>query len=225
MPFREAIAAQSAKTIAKKLSATRSFLAYLEGLNWRFRVFALNSPKVPKSLPKPATHKQVMDVLSVMSGEKGLLIELLYGLGLRISEARGLKVSDIGSNWLRVLGKGAKTRQIPIIEALKGKIDRFLADQKPSVFLFEEKGAQLSDNQLRYKITGSFKEFGLKITPHQLRHAFATEMLNGGAGIAEVSEILGHSQLATTEIYTKLSSSTKLKNYLRAHPLCKDDDR
>jgi integrase/recombinase XerC len=225
MPFREAISSQAPKTIAKKLSAIRSFLSYLEIYNFHCRVYALESAKVPKGLPKPATHKQIMESIRAASGENELLIELIYGLGLRISEAAGAKIGDIGSNWLRVKGKGAKTRQIPIFDELKAKIDRFIIDNNPLVFLFEKNGEPLSDNQLRYKIARSFKGVALKITPHQLRHAFATEMLNGGARIADVSEILGHSQLATTEIYTKLSSSTKLKNYLRAHPLCKGGDR
>jgi integrase/recombinase XerC len=225
MPYREAIASQSPKTIVKKLSAIRSYLSYLEGFNFRCRAFALESAKVPKSLPKPATHKQIMETLKTIGGETELLIEFIYGLGLRISEAASVKIADIGSSWLRVNGKGGKTRQIPILSELKSKIDRYALKAAPKSFLFEENGEPLSDNQLRYKIVKSFKGVGLKITPHQLRHAFATEMLNGGARIAEVSEILGHANMATTEIYTKLSASTKLKNYLLAHPLCKGGDR
>lgn len=220
MPYREAISTQAPKTIAKKLSAIRSYLDYMRSFGSRFHAYALESAKVPKSLPKPASHKQIMQTLSG-GGENALLIEFIYGLGLRISEAANIKVGDIKSDWLRVTGKGGKTRQIPIINELKTKIDRYLLERKPRVFLFEKNGEPLSDNQLRYKIVRSFKGAGLKITPHQLRHAFATEMLNGGARIADISEIMGHSQMATTEIYAKLSSPTKLKNYLQAHPLCK----
>ncbi|MDR2638907.1 MAG: tyrosine-type recombinase/integrase [Helicobacteraceae bacterium] len=225
MPYREAISAQAPKTIAKKLSAIRSYLDYLESCDFRCHAYALESAKVPKSLPKPATHKQIMETLRAAGGENELLIEFIYGLGLRISEAASVRIANIGSTWLRVTGKGGKTRQIPILGELKAKIDRYILANAPKIFLFEEKGEPLSDNQLRYKIVRSFKEIGLKITPHQLRHAFATEMLNGGASIADVSEILGHANMATTEIYTKLSSVTKLKNYLQAHPLCKGGER
>ncbi|MDR2033276.1 MAG: tyrosine-type recombinase/integrase [Helicobacteraceae bacterium] len=225
MPYRETIENQAPKTIAKNLSAIRSFLSYLEAMGWRFHAYALESVKVPKSLPKPAAHKQIVEALDAASGENAILIELLYGLGLRISEAASLRVENIGANFLRVKGKGNKTREIPIFDSLKDKIDRYLAQKAPARFFFEEKGKPLSDNQLRYKVARSFKEIGLKIAPHQLRHSFATEMLNGGARIADVSEILGHSQLATTEIYTKLSTSMKLKSYIAAHPLCKETGR
>ncbi|MDR2151676.1 MAG: tyrosine-type recombinase/integrase [Helicobacteraceae bacterium] len=225
MPYREAIAAQAPKTIAKKLSAIRSYLDYMEIFGSRFHAYALESAKVPKCLPKPATHKQILQTVRASGGGAALLIEFIYALGLRIGEAANIKIDDIESNWLRISGKGGKTRQVPILNELKIRIDRYIRERNPKRFLFEKNGEPLRENQLRYKIARSFKGVGLKITPHQLRHAFATEMLNGGARIADVSEILGHSQMATTEIYTKLSSSLKLKNYLRAHPLCKGGER
>jgi len=86
-------------------------------------------------------------------------------------------------------------------------------------FLFEKNGERLSENSLRYIITKVFKRISIKVTPHQLRHSYATELLNGGAPIVDVSELLGHSSMATTQIYTKLGSSLKEQNYKKAHPL------
>ncbi|MDR2906122.1 MAG: tyrosine-type recombinase/integrase [Helicobacteraceae bacterium] len=223
MAFREAISDQKPNTIAKKVSAVRSFLSFLESQNYKFYVKSLNSAKTPKALPKPASHKHILEALSELNKDDALLIEVLYGLGLRINEARTLKIADIGEKFARVIGKGAKTRQAPILPKLREKISEFIAEREPKIYLFEEKGRELSDNKIRYKVTKAFARVGLKVTPHQLRHAFATETLNGGASIADVSEILGHSRLATTEIYTKLSSSKKLKSYLEAHPLCRSE--
>ena len=89
----------------------------------------------------------------------------------------------------------------------------------PRVFLFEKNGAKLSENTLRYRLTTLFKKIGLHVTPHMLRHSYATHLLNSDARIADVSELLGHASMATTQIYTKLGSALKLKNYNKAHPL------
>jgi integrase/recombinase XerC len=88
------------------------------------------------------------------------------------------------------------------------------------VFLFEKNDEHLSQNSLRYMISKVFKRVNLKVTPHQLRHSYATELLNHNAPIADVSELLGHSSMATTQIYTKLGSALKKQNYNNAHPLC-----
>lgn len=222
MPYREQIADLQAKTVAKKLSALRSYFDWLQELGYRFRVRGLDAVKTPKTLPKPVLHSHIQEALDFSASDNALILWLLYGLGLRISEAAGLKCADITPGWVRVTGKGNKTRQIPVLPELQNLIDRHLQTHSPREFLFERAGKRLSENQLRYKIVRSFEKVGLKVTPHQLRHAFATELLNGGARITDVSELLGHAQLGTTEIYTKLAHNTKLQNYLSAHPLCKE---
>ena len=222
MPYREAIVHLQAKTVAKKLSALRSFFAWLNELGYRFRVEGADAVKTPKTLPKPVSHAHILEALEQVAGEGQLILWLLYGLGLRISEAAHLKCADITPGWVRVLGKGGKTRQVPLLPKLQQLIELYRQTHSPREFLFESKGKRLSENQLRYMIVRSFEKVGLKVTPHQLRHAFATELLNGGARITDVSELLGHSQLGTTEIYTKLTRSAKLQNYLQAHPLCKE---
>ena len=90
------------------------------------------------------------------------------------------------------------------------------------MFVFEKKGEKLSQNSLRYIVNKVFKRVGLRVSPHQLRHSYATQLLNNAASIADVSELLGHSSISTTQIYTKLGSSLKMKNYNAAHPLCQD---
>jgi site-specific recombinase XerD len=129
-------------------------------------------------------------------------------------------LTNIKQDWISVTGKGNKTRDIPLEKHIKDTLNKYIEIYSPKKYLFEKKGLKMSDAQLRYIIEKPFKKIGIKITPHQLRHSFATEMLNNGARINDVSELLGHEFISTTQIYTKLNSTTKLKNYLKAHPLC-----
>jgi integrase/recombinase XerC len=160
------------------------------------------SIKVPASLPKPISDAHIQEALLHAALDEQLIVTLLYTLGLRISELASLELKEISTEWVRVMGKG----------------------QKGQRFLFESKGTRLSENSLRYLVTKCFKRVGLKVTPHQLRHSYATALLNNNARIADVSELLGHASMSTTQIYTKLGSSVKMQNYLKAHPLCQDDD-
>ncbi len=105
-------------------------------------------------------------------------------------------------------------------------IQHYKAQMGEGEFLFEANGVKLSENSLRYSIMKVFKEVGLHVTPHQLRHAYATQLLNNNARIADVSELLGHSSMATTQIYTKLGNALKMDHYLKSHPLChKTEDK
>ncbi|MCJ7764632.1 MAG: tyrosine-type recombinase/integrase, partial [Thiovulaceae bacterium] len=149
---------------------------------------------------------------------------LLYTLGLRISELLSLELTAISDEWVRVTGKGEKSRDVPLLPSAHTLIQLYIRETGPHRFLFESEHDQLSENSLRYLVTKCFKRIGLKVTPHQLRHSYATALLNNNARIADVSELLGHSSMATTQIYTKLGSSLKMQNYLKAHPLCQDDD-
>ena len=222
MPYRINIAHLNAKTISKKLSALRSFVAYLNDNSMKTILKSDDSVKVAKTLPKPISHQHIMEALESADSEEKLIVTMLYTLGLRISELSSLKLEDISSEWVRVFGKGSKQRDVPFIISTKKILDDYLQDISRNKFLFEKKGDRLSENSLRYIITKVFKRVGIKVTPHQLRHSYATSLLNGGAPIADVSELLGHSSMATTQIYTKLGSALKQQNYNKAHPLCKD---
>ena len=219
MPYRIHIAGLNAKTISKKLSAIRSFCNFLNEQNMNVVLLADESIKVAKTLPKPVSHEHILEALQQCSLEEKLLVMMLYTLGLRISEISSLERKNISSEWIRVIGKGNKQRDIPLLKITKDLIDEYLSTFMVKKFLFEKKGERLSENSLRYMITKIFRRVALKVTPHQLRHSYASSLLNAGAPIADVSELLGHSSMATTQIYTKLGSALKQQNYNKAHPL------
>ncbi|BAF73137.1 tyrosine-type recombinase/integrase [Sulfurovum sp. NBC37-1] len=219
-PFRFNIVKNSKKTIVKKLSAVRSFVKYLEDqCNIPVKLIADESIKVPQSLPKPIEEQYIEEVLAKANVEEKLLISMLYGLGLRISELSGLKLEDIKGEWIQIHGKGNKVRELPLMKSLQKLIGVYMDQNGPKRYLFEKGNAPMNAAQLRYKLTKLFKKEGLKVTPHQLRHSFATHLLNHGARIADVSELLGHETMATTQVYTKLGSVKKMQEYMSAHPL------
>ncbi|MBD3800666.1 MAG: tyrosine-type recombinase/integrase [Campylobacterales bacterium] len=224
MPYRLLIASQKPRTIAKKLSAWRSYVAYLKKQGLSVELRSDESIKVPKTLPKPVSHAHIMEALAVAEPTERLVVTLLYTLGLRLSELYGLRLDRIGREWVRIRGKGDKVRDVPLTQAAGEVIATYKQAYSPRTFLCECNGRRLSENSLRYLVNRAFARVGLKVTPHQLRHAYATELLNHDARIADVSELLGHASMATTQIYTKLGSALKMKHYRTAHPLCKETD-
>lgn len=220
MPLRLKIAPLKAKTIAAKLSAIRSFVKYLRENGKNVDLRGDESIKIPKTLPKPLSHEQITHALHFAEPQAALAITLLYAMGLRISELTHLKIEDMGDGWARIQGKGEKERDVPMIESIRTMIRDYLASTPSREYVFESKGEKLSENSLRYTIIKAFAKVGLKVTPHQLRHTYATELLNNGARIADVSELLGHASMSTTQIYTKLGNGLKMDNYRQSHPLC-----
>ena len=223
MPYRIHISHLNAKTISKKLSAIRSFSEYLNSDGIHVILKADESIKIAKTLPKPISHEHILEALKEAQLEEKLVVLMLYTLGLRISELVSLQLEAIGDEWIRITGKGNKQRDVPLIASVKKLIDEYLSVNMRKKFLFEKKGEKLSENSLRYMITKVFGRVALKVTPHQLRHSYASSLLNSGAPIVDVSELLGHSSMATTQIYTKLGSALKQQNYNKAHPLCKGE--
>ncbi len=220
MPYRLDIRSLSKRSIHAKLTAIRSFLNYLNdhvGLNVTAK--GTDTIKVPQTLPKPIEESDIREVLDDATPEEELLISMLYGLGLRISELAGMRLEWIGDDWIEVHGKGNKVRQLPLLPYLGELIARHLQTNAPRKYLFEKDGDPLNAAQLRYRLTKLFRSHGFKATPHQLRHSFATHLLAHGARIADVSELLGHSSMATTQVYTKLGSVKKMDEYMQAHPL------
>jgi len=224
MPYRIYISHLNAKTISKKLSAVRGFSTFLNENSLSVVLKADDSVKVAKTLPKPISHKHIIEAIATADLQEKLVVVMLYTLGLRISELSSLKLQDISVEWIRVLGKGNKQRDVPLIDTTKLLIDEYLTSFSANKFLFEKNSEKLSENSLRYKVNKVFKNVSLKVSPHQLRHSYATSLLNGGAPIVDVSELLGHSSMATTQIYTKLGSALKQQNYNKAHPLCGVDE-
>jgi len=220
MPYRIKIASLNPKTISKKLSALHTFTEFLNDNGLDVVLKSDSSVKVAKTLPKPISHKHIVEALLHAQQNEKLVVVMLYTLGLRISELCNVQLQDISDGWVRVLGKGNKHRDVPIITQTKELIDEYLTIYVPKKYLFEKNGEKLSENSLRYIVTKVFKRVALSVTPHQLRHSYASSLLNGGASIVDVSELLGHSSMATTQIYTKLGSALKQQNYNKAHPLC-----
>ena len=222
-PLRMEIAKLNKKSILIKLSAINSFVNFLkEHKNLKIEVIANEAIKAPQTLPKPIEESYVEEVLAHSNLKERVIILVLYGLGLRISELSNIRLTDIRDGWIDIYGKGDKSRQLPLLPILETSIDLYKKQYQPNIYLFEKNGQRQNQGQLRYIIEKLFKSRGLKITPHQLRHSFATHLLEGGARISDISELLGHSSMATTQIYTKLSSSKKEKEYFNAHPLVQE---
>ncbi|OQX73782.1 MAG: hypothetical protein B6D59_04610 [Campylobacteraceae bacterium 4484_4] len=222
MPYRMKLINLNKRTIYKKISIVRAFVAYLRENGVEILLVNDDPIKLPKSLPKPISLGHIEAALQRCNLEERVLVLLLFTLGLRISELANLKLEDIKEEWVRINGKGAKIRDVPILKRVYLEVVKYREMMMPKTYLFEKKGMKLTENQMRYRIGKIFAKTGIKATPHQLRHAFATEMLAGGAKITDVSALLGHSALETTQIYTGLSSRLKLRNYQKAHPMCQE---
>ncbi len=219
-PYRLHIANLNKKTIAKKVSALRSFFEFLETQGYKFKIVGDEHIKVPKTLPKPVSIEHIKKALQTATMDEYLAIIIIFSLGLRISETANIKLEDIKGEWIEIRGKGDKTRILPLHPKLKEFLNNYLKINPKKKYLFEKDSIPLGEAKIRRIIQKAFKKHGIHVTPHQLRHSFATYMLQNGARITDVSELLGHEFISTTQIYTKLSDSLKLKNYLKAHPLC-----
>jgi integrase/recombinase XerC len=228
----------SSRSIATRLSALRSFYTYLM-LTDQVSVNpaqAVNAPKQPKPLPKNLDVDEVSQLLEVqdndpLSVRDRAMMELLYGTGMRLSELVGLTVAQVtdGRNEIRLLGKGNKERMVPYSGEAKRWVDKWLLLRPqllktPIDALFLSKlGRQISTRQVQLRM----KEWGIKqgvnshITPHKLRHSFATHVLESSQNLRAVQELLGHENLSTTQIYTSLDFQHLASVYDDAHPRAK----
>jgi integrase/recombinase XerC len=219
--YRIKISSQNPKTINKKLSSIKSFLKFLDEKSLKIKLNAANTIKTAQTLPKPIQTNNIFESLKEAVIEDKLIILFLYSFGIRISELASLKLEDINNNSIKVIGKGDKEREIPSNETINKIYKEYIAFYNPKIYLFEKKEKALTKRQLQYKVQKVFKNIGIYATPHQLRHSFATDLLNEGARINDISELLGHSSLKATGIYTRLTTNTKLKQYNMSHPLNK----
>ena len=226
-------------TVARKLATLRSFYKFLvrRGYLTSNPVAAIRTPKQDKRLPKCLNIEAIEKLLSnpdtttLLGARDRAMLETLYSTGLRVSELVALNVSDVdlGSNVLLVRGKGKKQRVIPLgpgaVQAIIHFLDLRRNDSRAAAFdaeaLFINKhGQRLSTRSVRRKLDKYLLEAGLdlSISPHTLRHSFASHMLQRGADLRSVQEMLGHQSLSTTQIYTHLSGETVKKAYDAAHP-------
>lgn len=233
-------------TAARKLAALRAFYRYLGqvGAVARDPAQALGTPKTPQRVPQRLETEEVEALLhapdpGTARGRRDLaILELLYGTGVRVSELVGLDLADLnaGSRIVRVLGKGGKERVVPFGEVAADALRSWLAARPElaaapgggngsggSALFLNARGGRLSDRSVRTIVRRYLGEAGIahltgQATPHTLRHAFATHLLDRGADLRAIQELLGHATLATTQKYTQVSTARLFEVYARAHP-------
>ncbi len=226
-------------TVARKLATLRSFYKFLLRRSYVTTnpVTPIRTPKQDKRLPKCLEEEQIEKLLSnpdtttLLGARDRAMLEVLYSTGMRVSELIALNVGDVdlSSNVVRVQGKGKKRRVIPLGPGAVRTILHFLDlrrnDPRNGSFdaeaLFINKhGQRLSTRSVRRKLDKYLLEAGLdlSVSPHTLRHSFATHMLRRGADLRSVQEMLGHQSLSTTQVYTHLSGETVKEDYDQSHP-------
>lgn len=225
-------------SMARKLATLRTFFQYCmkKGLAKSNPAKEVATPKVPKKLPKFLTVDEVFTLIKATS-EDGVagardkaIVELLYASGLRVSELVGLDIEniDLKENLVRVLGKGRKERIVPVGDKAKKAVLRYLnlrpelardTGAEKGLFL-NRRGGRLTVRSVERLIRKYIKKSGLQkiVTPHVLRHTFATHLLNAGADMRGIQELLGHTSLSTTQKYTHVSLDNMIKVYDAAHP-------
>lgn len=227
-------------TIARKVAAARSFFNFLvsEGTIKSDPTENMSSPSVGKALPKPIPIDQVRLLLeqpaklsTTEAKRDRVMLELLYASGLRISELVALNLGDVntdGEFFVRCFGKGRKERLVPIYEQIAKTVKRYIEEDRPKLarnkktdaLFLNARGERLTRQGFWQKLKEYSKSAGLgdQISPHTLRHSFATHMLSGGADLRSVQELLGHANVSTTQVYTHLTTEHVRRSYDKSHP-------
>lgn len=232
----------STSTLCRVLSSIRGFCRYLaiEGLVQDDPSENLQSPKKWDTVPKVLSIADVLALVNTSPVEKGgaaakplalrdmAMIELIYSAGLRVSELIGLKLSDIDfqAGFLRVLGKGSKQRVVPVSERALLKVKEFISGPRETLlkkrvsdYVFVTvRGGPMTRQRFFQALRACGAKAGVELSPHTLRHSFATHMLEGGADLRSLQKMLGHSDISTTQIYTRVSMDVKKKVHLKHHP-------
>ena len=207
------------RSVVRKIASLRGFFKWLSSNEYikNNPAIFLEQPKLAKKLPKVMTLQEIKEIFhSDLSAEQALIVELLYDCGLRVSELVNLKISDIDlkSKYIQCFGKGSKERVIPFGKKAKEAINKYLAARDIIISKYGLKTKRLfiktSGNLLtRQDVYNFVKKLGEKIhkhiSPHTLRHTFATHLLENGADLRVVQELLGHSDVATTQLYTHIT--------------------
>lgn len=206
-------------TISRRISALRTFYNYLLEKGFVKSNIFLNvkNPKLEKKLPNYLNYTEIEELLASIDTrtdeglERRLLIEMFYSTGCRVGEMVNIKISDIdfSSKTIKVMGKGSKERIVYYGDYASKYLEDYLKNKDKKGYLFTNKrGEKLTIEEVEYIVRDIMKHISIKthVTPHTLRHTFATHLLNNGADIRTVQELLGHANLSTTGIYTHVSS-------------------
>ncbi len=215
---------ENKRSLNRKLSAINSFFEFAYKRDMINEKFKIKQAKIPKSLPKYLQKDEILNSVSAINLESSwfelrdkALILFLYATGLRISEALNVKLNDIEDGWVRVeMAKGEKQRLVPIADVALDAIKEYL-HKRPcnSEYLFVNKNCEKLSRISAFNITKKY----LNVSPHVLRHSFATSLVLGGADLRVVQELLGHASLNTTQIYTHIQKENLKDTVLKYHPL------
>ena len=227
-----------ATSVARTLSSVRSFHRFLlrEGVADRDPAVGVAQPKLPRSLPHPLTVDEVRRLLdapdkATPAGQRDrAILELLYGSGLRVSELTGLDVDDLDleEGSVRVLGKGGKEREVPVGRYGRDAVETYLVRARPvfatgrgrGALFLNQRGGRLSRQSCDRMVREASRAAGIDrhVSLHTLRHSYATHLLEGGADVRVVQELLGHASVATTQIYTLVTRDHLREVYYTSHP-------
>ena len=227
----------SPASLARNLSALRTFFHYVER-RWDIKndaIGLIKGPRLAKRLPKPISIEASKELLAEtaisdkrpwVAARDTAVLTLLYGAGLRISEALSLRVSDTPfSDSVRMLGKGGKTRLVPLLPIISEAVETYMSlcpfALAPDDFLFRAiRGGPLGPRPIQAKIRVLRGALGLPetTTPHALRHSFATHLLAGGGDLRTIQELLGHASLSSTQVYTDVDAASLMRIHSAAHP-------
>ena len=220
----------SNRTISRKVSSLKSYYKYLESENIidDNPMSLISNPKVEKSLPNYLNNEDLDKLLNypdinIKNGLRdALILEMLYSSGCRVSELTNIKIKDIDfkERKIKILGKGSKERFVYYGSKCENLLNKYL-DKEIHEFLFTNKhGNKLNERIVRKIVDENARKAGLAVhvTPHTLRHTYATDLLNEGADLKSVGDLLGHENLSTTQIYTHISNERLREVYLKTHP-------
>ncbi|MFB3738310.1 MAG: site-specific tyrosine recombinase XerD [Candidatus Velamenicoccus archaeovorus] len=225
-------------SVVRALSSVRSFHRFLvrEGLAPSDPSAGVVRPRSPRSLPRPLPVAEVQRLLDAPSegSPAGLrdraVLETMYGAGLRVSELTGLDVDDVDLEMgaVRVLGKGGKEREVPLGSYARDAVGAYLTRARPvlatsrsrAALFLNRRGGRLTRQSCGRLVAEHARRAGIRrrVTPHMLRHSFATHLLEGGADVRVVQELLGHASVATTQVYTLVTEEHLREVYFTAHP-------
>lgn len=226
-------------TVARKVAAIKSFFQYLqaEGTIRANPAESLESPRVGRSLPKPLSVTEVDELLeqpmkrnTPEAKRDRAMLELLYATGLRVTELVSLNIDDVNMSgpYVRCMGKGSKERTIPIHDQAAAAVAEYLNEgraalaktRRESALFVNRRGERLTRQGFWLILKQYAKEANIAtpVTPHTLRHSFATHMLRGGAPLRNVQELLGHANISTTQVYTQIANEHVRQVYEKAHP-------